>query len=383
VVVGALFWLLRWVARGKPTLRTPGDWGRLGLLLMLPVSLWATALPERTLLEALRLLSGVILFYSLANAQKPERLAGRLGAVLGLLGVGLGLFALAEVDWGLIADKLSFMPAAARELLHALPQAAGGVHPNVLAGALVILIPFAASGLLNGKGVRAVLWGFVSLFLLGVLALTQSRGAYLACAAGLAMLVTLRFPRWGWTLGAAMALGLAAWAALDGSSLARLVAGSTGSAEGSLLGREEIWRRALMMIRDFPLTGVGMGSFGPAADALYPFYSYKSGVVNHAHNLYLQVAVDLGLPGLAFWLASFLGAVGSAWAVYRRGRMVGLYGLGPALLAAYTGMAVHGMVDAVTWGTRPAMIVWGLWGAGALVWRAAHDGAGIATDLKR
>ncbi len=60
------------------------------------------------------------------------------------------------------------------------------------------------------------------------------------------------------------------------------------------------------MLQDFPFTGIGMGTFTQVADRLYPFFLYAPGTVEHAHNLFLQVGVDLGLPGLIAWLAIFM-----------------------------------------------------------------------------
>ncbi|HWQ84426.1 MAG TPA: hypothetical protein VN363_07665, partial [Anaerolineales bacterium] len=75
VAVGLAFWPLRWQVTGRFTRRTPVDWGIAGLLLMLPVSLWVTAYPQETRLQAMRLLSGILLFYSLVNwANSPTRL---------------------------------------------------------------------------------------------------------------------------------------------------------------------------------------------------------------------------------------------------------------------------------------------------------------------
>jgi NADPH:quinone reductase-like Zn-dependent oxidoreductase len=52
-------------------------------------------------------------------------------------------------------------------------------------------------------------------------------------------------------------------------------------------------------------------------------------------------------------------------------------------LAGMTALVVHGMTDAVTWGTRASVIVWGIWGmcAGAWVYQArgisSHSRAAI------
>jgi putative inorganic carbon (HCO3(-)) transporter len=109
-----------------------------------------------------------------------------------------------------------------------------------------------------------------------------------------------------------------------------------------------------------------MGTFKQVANALYPFFlAGPDADVPHAHNLALQVAVDLGLPGLIAWLALFGLVIVGAWQVYRHGRASGagtLAGLGAGLLASQVALIVHGLTDAATWGTRPAVVVWAIWG---------------------
>ena len=137
-------------------------------------------------------------------------------------------------------------------------------------------------------------------------------------------------------------------------------------------GRREIWSRAIYMIQDFPFTGIGMGSFGDVADALYPFFSYSPGAVPHAHNLFLQIAVDLGIPGLIGWLAILLVIFALSWKLYRYGRVhqnVQCAALGAGLLCSQMALVVHGMTDAVTWGmVRPAPLVWAIWGLAVAGW---------------
>jgi O-antigen ligase len=62
-------------------------------------------------------------------------------------------------------------------------------------------------------------------------------------------------------------------------------------------GRISIWGDALHLVRDYPLTGSGLGTFGLA------YRHYQTGVVNyyvdHAHNDYLEFAADTGLVGMA------------------------------------------------------------------------------------
>jgi len=131
--------------------------------------------------------------------------------------------------------------------------------------------------------------------------------------------------------------------------------------------RVEIWSRAIFMIQDFSFTGIGMGSFTEVADTLYPFSS-SPGRISHAHNLFLQVAVDLGIPGLIAWLAILLTVIFVSWQVYCSGKTSqnGLIaGIGAALLCSQIALITHGLIACATWGmVRPAPLVWVIWGVG-------------------
>jgi len=79
----------------------------------------------------------------------------------------------------------------------------------------------------------------------------------------------------------------------------------------------------------------------------------------------VEVAEELGLPGLVAWLVLLLLVILASWRVYRQGQRVGdrwLVGLGAGLLCSQVALVIHGLTDAVTWGTRPAVVVWAVWG---------------------
>jgi putative inorganic carbon (HCO3(-)) transporter len=397
-----LTWFVRWLGRGRPTVRTPVDLPVLLLLLTVPVTFYATTDRGTTAIQVARLLAGVGLVYGLANWARQEAHLSLLALGLPAVGLGLALFGLIAVSWP-SAGKLPFIPAALYGRTRALVQDA--VNANVMAGALVVLLPFPVAGLLAGLGsgkargesglppvagtvprwvaralddpwLRRLWFAAAAAAMVAVLVLTKSRGGWLAAAAALFVLLAGRW-RWAWALLplAALGVGLLAWRLGPAALLDAL---STGG--GALSGwdsRVEIWSRAIYMIQDFPFTGVGAGTFGRVADILYPFFLIgPDAQIPHAHNLFLQVAVDLGIPGLVAFLAILLLAawcgVSSARA-YRRVGQGGLSLLAWAGLAGLAGMIVHGMVDATTWVVgRGAFVPWvviGLLVAMAVVWR--------------
>ncbi|MFZ6031483.1 MAG: O-antigen ligase family protein [Chloroflexota bacterium] len=389
-ITAAAFCLLRCLALRRVTVRTAADWPILGLLAMIPVTLWATALPEVTIPQVYRLLSGIGLYYAIANAPAgqssllsgPSHLRG-LVRFFGLAALGLAAFAFISVDWG-VTGKLPFIPAG---LYARLPRLVSDTaNPNVLGGSLLLLLALVLALLLfGGRRLRVdetAVFGAALALGAGVLVLTQSRGALLAFGLCFLLLIALRWRR-GWLFVALSAAGLAVSLPFIGATpLVNLLVSS--ATLGGIDGRIEVWSRAVYMIQDFPFTGVGMGSYGRVADLLYPFFLYAPGKVTHAHNLLLQIAVDLGIPGLICWLAAWMLVLATAWQVYRCGRRrqdAWLAGLGAGLVACQVALIVHGMVDAVTWGmVRPAPIVWALWGltaAAAVQLSVAQRGADV------
>ena len=74
--------------------------------------------------------------------------------------------------------------------------------------------------------------------------------------------------------------------------------------EITLNGRFEIWRGCEGIIRDFPVTGTGFGTFTNS----YPAYKTQKTTTNNAHNDYLELLVDGGIIAfvLAGWFLSIL-----------------------------------------------------------------------------
>lgn len=371
VIFLALLWLGRIVQMCRAFWRDFPGWLPLsGLLLMLLVTLWATALPEITLPQVYRLLNGILLLLLALELLKTPQQFKRFWWLVTLIAPALAVFAPFSVAW--FPTKLPFVPLGLYERFTIL--VADAVNPNVMAGSLILFIAPAMGVWLFSLGraqwKTALLLTFSLLFSGAMLALTQSRSAVLALFAAGLLILTLRFPRL-WILLLAFALTLVFLPRLP--VLAPLVdAFFADSSLDGLNGRVEIWSRAIYMIQDFAFTGVGMGSFGRVADLLYPFFLVAPGKITHAHNLFLQVAVDLGIPGLIFWLALFFTLWVQSWQVYRFGKNhadMGVAGIGAGLLGALLAQTFHGLFDAVTWGeVRSAPLVWLLWAVIAVSW---------------
>lgn len=371
LAVAGAFWLIRLLAYGRLTVRTPADWAIGLLILMLPVTLWATALPDITRPQVYRLLTGIALYYAVVNWATTLPRLRLLLAGSWLAGISLALIAPLSVEW--IVDKLAFIPASLYERFSLLLS--DTIHSNVMAGQLVILLPSALALPLFGwrqlDWLQRLLSGIAILVMGSILLLTQSRGALIALGATLLLLTLLRWRRSGLLL-TICALMAALAVPLVGPTTILDFLSSNVTFRGAE-GRLEMWSRALYMIQDFPFTGVGMGLYTEIADVFYPFFLITVDAAPHTHNLFLQVAVDLGIPGLVAWLAILWLVMFGAWQVYKHGRLSGngwVAGIGAGLLCSQIALMVHGLTDAVTWGmVRPAPVVWGLWGLTMAAWR--------------
>jgi O-antigen ligase len=152
-----------------------------------------------------------------------------------------------------------------------------------------------------------------SIVLLVVILLTQSRGAFLGLVVGMGpSLVWSGLKRPGRLLLCAgiMALVIAlavpptAWERLSGmSNLTSRDTIALADPEGSASERYELQKAGWQIFVDHPMLGVGLGAY-PEANAIYvPHLGRKD-----THNTYLNLAAEVGLPGLLLWCA-FVGSV--------------------------------------------------------------------------
>ncbi len=370
-VAGALlFRLLGWLG-GHPLRRASFHLPLLLLLAMVAVSAWVTPLPRVTAQDSLRLLMGVMVLLSLEASLVSRRALGWALGGLAVLSAALAVAALLFTVW---ADKFRFIPALAG-LLPPLPTGLDtDMNPNIIGGILAILLAGLLGWLIFYYGkmswfLRIVL-GLVCALLALVLFLTQSRTALLALAAAIGLLMLLRWRR-GWmiaVLGIAVGMGLLFY--IGPQQVWYSLGGETGGV-ATFSGREQIWLRAKLLIADFPLTGVGMGTFGEVIDTFYPL-APQPVHVGHAHNLYLQIAADLGLPGLAAWLVCFFTVIWMAWQLFITKNSF-FRALGAAVLCSQVALGVNGLLDAPAWDSRPALIIWAIWGLTTAAWVLASQ----------
>jgi putative inorganic carbon (HCO3(-)) transporter len=385
----AIPWLGRTLTQGRLTARTAMDGAILVLVLMLPISVWASTDVQNSMPKLYGIILGMAVFYAIVNhVQRPVR-AWWLGLAMALSGVAVSALALLGTQWP--PSWLAWPEAyehVPRLIARMTGGPTGGFNANEVGAALSLYVPFAASLLFLGffeqrhtvvgggterEGVSVarglgrrllpVLMAIGLLFMVAMLLLTRSVSAWLGTAAALLLLASFR-RRWLWLglllvlLGGALALYHLGTEEILNSIL---VVG----AESTVSLRFDIWRRALYMVQDFPYTGVGLNAFSPTANTLYPLLTIPPQRVlqlTHAHNAFLQVAVDVGIPGLIAYLALLIGFF-IAWTTAYSGLEQGpLRAISVGLLCGMVAYHVYGLTDCITLGAKPGVVIWAMLG---------------------
>ncbi len=187
--------------------------------------------------------------------------------------------------------------------------------PNSLAAFLLLLLPV-CSGLAirpNATAVARVWWGWVSTVLVFGLGLTISRGAWIGLALALAAWPLFKV---GWSWRRRMKICFAVLLTCGSVATLTVVVSPAVRERFTQLVREEgelsrpvLWRAAVKLWLEKPMTGTGAGSFNIAFERHRPPRFLDE--PQWTHNEYLNTLSDYGVLGFAL----FFGA--AAWIAWR------------------------------------------------------------------
>jgi putative inorganic carbon (hco3(-)) transporter len=387
----------RWILCRELWPATPYNAALFLFVLMLPVAVWASAMPDLTRPKILGVVVGLFAF-RLAGLNIRDRRTLAWGLAT-FMAVGAAILTIGALSTGWLTKAPLLRPLVQQlpKQLAELPGTEGqAVNANQLASAALLYLPVTialAVGLWR-EGRRwltlAALAGAWAVA--GLLLLTQSRSGWIGGAGGLVALAVLLglASRRRWLRRAAILLPVVlilllgiALITMGPRHIGELWPSDMGiGAEDvvgsmSLSGRVEIWSRALSAIQDFPFTGVGLGTFRRVVHLLYPLFIIgPTRDIAHAHNIFLQVALDIGLPGLIAYLALLWVAAAVAWHVARRGTPL-LQALAIGLLCALVSLHFYGLTDALALGSKPSLAFWMILGLLAALPRV------MDTDLQK
>lgn len=397
-----LLWIIRWIANGYFVPRTPLDWPICLLMVMIMVSLFVTYDPVLSLAKITGLLFGIAAYYAIVDWVKDAQQLKLALIGYSMAGLGLALLGLVGTHWvskfSLLASLQEKLPA----LIRGLPGAENGIHSNEVAGALLWIWPVQLalvraswsswfSSLRFRTGVKAL--AIVAAALSGgLLVLAQSRSAFLGLLLSLALLLAVVLPR---TRLAALLGGLVVVAVVSlllyigPAAIAERMLDSVGTGFstadnfGSVQLRTEIWSRAIYGIQDFPFTGMGMNTFRRLMPEIYTASFPPDFDLGHAHNNLLQVALDLGLPGLVAYAAIWIESAALLVVAWRRAREAAYKWILAGIVAGLVASAVYGLTDTVALGAKPGIFFWSLLALLVATWKqsisrpAAAQGQGV------
>jgi len=410
IVLVLIPWLCRWLAKGYLSMRTPMDMPILGLLAMLPISLYASVNMQLSFPKLTGILLGVAVFYTIVNTMRTKGDIWLMISLFLLSGVGVSILSLVGTDW--TAKFPILMPVYSRlpRLISGVPRSVrGGFHPNEVGGTLILFIPLAlsllwaalrrpkgkathnpralavpsvpvpsirspafrtwqwAQGLLCSRWFLCSVLGLILLITSFTLFLSQSRSAFFGLAVALLVLgaIYVCWLRLALVMAIAAGMGILWHLGLEGVGRFLFDIGDATIGVGTLTfaARMEIWQRAIYMIQDFPYTGVGLNNFDPVAHVMYPFFLIGPDVcVAVTHNNLLQVAVDLGIPGLVAYVALLTNFTLMGWRICQRSGDEFLRALAIGLLCGMLAHQVFGLTDAITLGAKPGLFLWAMMG---------------------
>ncbi len=130
--------------------------------------------------------------------------------------------------------------------------------------------------------------------------------------------------------------------------------GSLGTKNITVLERLELWKTALRMIQAHPLVGNGVNLFVEK-------YASFSGTVTqykgYAHNCYLQMAAEIGIPGLLVFLVPLLAVLPKA--IFGSSQKTALQA---GLLVGIPAFLLQAALDTNFYALQAAMLFWWFWG---------------------
>ncbi len=229
-------------------------------------------------------------------------------------------------------------------------------NPNVL-GEYLILVGSLAAGMMwkmrNWFG-RLYYTGCFGVICLGLVA-TGSRGAMLGLMFSAGLFVLLSEKR---LIPLGLILLLLMPFILPESLWAR-IASSVTMSDSSSLYRVSIYSAAFDIIRHYWTTGIGIGAF----NQIYPLFSFEAANAYHAHNLFLQEFIELGVVGFIVMVLLFLFFFQKLYSAMRTVPRRFKFLLG-AVFGGFAGLLLQGLTDHLWFDYRIVLFFWCFIGIG-------------------
>ena len=249
----------------------------------------------------------VLTYFVVGQNVRSVRQVKDLLLVIGMAAVFVLLYGFYQFIFGIDISAMKWVDGAA------FPELRKRVfstweNPNILAGYLEIIICLAFGLFIKaGTKQKRIVLGVLLAAGAACLAMTYARGACLVIAVIFAVYGMLK----DWRVLAAC-IGVAVLLLVADPVLYERLTSVFTKVDTSSEMRLAFWESTVAMIQDHPFLGIGWGAYW----MVYPEYDfYLQGAdirIVHAHNMYLNYAAEIGVPGMLAFMWLFFGSLFTA-----------------------------------------------------------------------
>ncbi|MDP3014030.1 MAG: O-antigen ligase family protein [Candidatus Subteraquimicrobiales bacterium] len=323
--------------------------------------------PDATIQELFKLLSYTSVFFVVINHYRTKAQVNSLVRIIIYMGCFLAVFAvLQKMTWN---GRLFWFYPLREGLTSNMGYIWGPyINHNHFAGYMEMAIPLAIGFLLYKRSRMGSLShiplrtkiarlldssDIVAMALLSLAVVTMSAALFLSLSRGgmigftASMFFLIGIMRTSRTLkkkaGLFALLGLAVFFVVVLASWDRIEDRFEEIGKEQKIMRPEVWADTVNMVKDFPILGTGLGTFG----GIYPHYQTGNSrfVFEHAENDYIEILTDTGIIGfiIIIGMASlFFYSVIKAWR-FRHNTFVKCIAVGG--ISSCVAIAVHSFTD--------------------------------------
>lgn len=256
------------------------------------------------------------------------------------------------------ADWFSFRPLMAYPHLGLKRVTASFSQAGSLGIYLGAVIPISFSFFLfYAKGINKIALGVTTLILLFILILSFTPGAAFGAYAAILFFACVKRE---WRLALFLILGILLGYFLLPESL---TSWPNGSLFQTIFGRIKMWAIAVKMIKMHPILGIGLHTFGVNYQKFcMPGDPFCGSGQPYAHNMYVQMAAEIGLLGFFSFIALIASLFRKLWSAYlvSGDRFVKTLALG--FMGSFIAYLTHGMLESSFYTSQGALLFWILLG---------------------
>jgi len=218
-------------------------------------------------------------------------------------------------------------------------------NPNVFGEYLLITIPVTFAALVKTTNKNRKFMYFMSFALqLVCMVLTYSRGCWIGIMLSMGLMLFMN----GKKILSVCVLGIGLLPFIVPDAIIERLLSIGNTADSSTSYRVYIWQGTINMLKDFWVTGIGIGE--QAFRSVYPIYSLNTIIAPHSHNLYLHVICEMGIVGVIAFVGIIINFFRNSASISLKDK--DLKPLMTALICAMLGYLVQGMFDNVWYNYR-------------------------------